>query len=275
MAIVVLAFAVILTFIYFKIRVHLDLRKVRKGLQSLDGLQSVLDAYRRGDYETGLAKVEGLKDGSSKTAEYLFFRGKMLYQLGKLKDAESSIREALSLEKDKRRMALSQEALGAVLVELERYNEAMECFEDSGRLWQDRGCAYRSMAEALLRRGGSSEEALARARQAANIDHSSQAMNAEIHNLNWSEALATLAWAVAEYSKDAAEVERLLAEALPLGGNESRPIRAQLYYQAGRAYSALGQAEKSARHFEQAVAIDPRGNYGRLARARALKTAVA
>jgi len=271
----VLLFGIVLACICLKIRVQLNRRRLRGGVQSLAGLQTVLDAYRRGDYEGGLAQTEGLKDGSTRTAEYCFFRGKMLYQLGRLKDAEASLREGLALENDKRRIALSQEALGSVLVELERYNEAIECFEVSGRLWADRGCAHQEIAEALLRRGGASAEALARARRAANIDHSSQAMNAEIHNLNWSEALATLAWAVAEHFKDAAEVERLLAEALPLCGNESRPIRAQLYYHAGRAYAALGQTETSTRQFEQAMAIDPHGNYGRLARAGASLTAVA
>lgn len=271
---VALVFGAFLLSVYFRTRFEANRRSLRRGPQSLDGLQKVLDAYRGGHYESGLALTEGLKDGAA-TTEYFLYRGKMLYQLGQLKEAEASLRESLSLERDKRRSSLVQEALGYVLVELERFNEAIDCFETSGQLWPDRGCAQRAIAEALLRRGGASAEALARARRGANIEDSTQATNAEIHNLNWSEALSTLAWAVAEHSKDTAEVERLLAEALPLCGNESRPIRAQLHYHAGRAYAALGLKEKSAWHFEQAAAIDPRGNYGRLARDKGLRTAVA
>jgi len=271
----VLLFGIIFACVLLNAGIRLSRRKSRRNFQSLDSLQSVLDAYRRGDYETGLLHTEALKVAGAPNAEYYFYRGKMLYQLGKYKEAESALSESIALEKDKRRMALTREILGSVLVEEERYNEAIECFEASVRLWPDRDCAHQGIAEALLRRGGAASEALARARRAANIDHSSQAMNAEIHNLNWSEALATLAWAVAEHSKDAAEVERLLAEALPLCGNESRPIRAQLHYHAGRAYSALGQMEMSARQFEQAAQIDPHGNYGRLARTRALHMQVA
>ena len=274
MFMVLLGFAALLLCFYFKMHVQSSRRQRREGRQSLDGLQKVLDAYRCGDYESGLVLVEGLKEGPA-NAEYCYFRGRMLYQLGQFKDAEGTLREALSLEKDKRRVALAQEALGGVLVELERYKEAIDCFETSAHLWSDRTCAHQAIAEALLRRGGASAEALAKARRGANIDHSTQSMSSEIHNLNWSEALATLAWAVAEHSEDASEVERLLAEALPLCGNESRPVRAQLYYHAGRAYAALGQREKSTRHFEQAAGIDPHGNYGRLARDRASLMAVA
>jgi hypothetical protein len=82
--------------------------------------------------------------------------------------------------------------------------------------------------------------------------------------------LATLAWAVAVQSADAAEVERQLQEAFPLVGAEYKPIRAHLHYLAGVAYSALGTTdarEKSARHFQQAAAGDPEGNFGRLAQA--------
>jgi hypothetical protein len=87
--------------------------------------------------------------------------------------------------------------------------------------------------------------------------------------------LATLAWAVAASSTVAAnsgaatEVESLLAESFGLCGTKTKPILAQIHYQAGKAHAALKMQEKAQEHFHQATEVDPKGIYGRLARAAA------
>jgi tetratricopeptide (TPR) repeat protein len=81
------------------------------------------------------------------------------------------------------------------------------------------------------------------------------------------EDLAMLAWAVAANSGAAAEVESLLAESFKLCGTKTKPILAQIHYQAGKAYEALKMPEKAREHFRQAAEVDPNGIYGRLARA--------
>jgi tetratricopeptide (TPR) repeat protein len=193
----------------------------------------------------------------------------MLYELGKLEEAEAHLRETLTLHlafnDDARRVALTNEAIGYTLMERGRYKEAIAYFDACTREWPDRGCAHRAVAEAWLRQGDG-VQGLSHARRAAEIDRAAKALNAEIHNLNLAEALATLAWAVAESSSDAAQVDRLVEEAVPLCGNRAKPILGQIHYHVGRAYAAVGLAERSTQHLEQAMAVDPRGNFGRLAR---------
>jgi tetratricopeptide (TPR) repeat protein len=267
-----LLFVAITAFIYYSIRGHRNRGKLGRAIDATKALDDMLESYRSGDFQSVLHKSEKLKNGSARTAAYCFFRGKALYQLGRFAEAEASLQEARSLEQDERRVALSTEALGYALLEQQRYADAIACFESCIRIWPDRGCGHRAVAEALLRQGKAADAAV-RARRAAAIDRNAQALSDEIHNLNLGEALATLAWAVAADSGDAPEVTRLVAEALPLCGDDNKPILGQLHYHAGRAFGALGVAERSAEHFEQAIAADPQGNYGRLARAAASSAA--
>jgi tetratricopeptide (TPR) repeat protein len=269
---ILILLAAILGFFYFLLRVWRNRRQAGGAADSLAALNAVLESYRRGDFEIGLGLVEGLKDGSSKTPQYCFFRGKMLYQLGRLAEAEACLTEGRGLENDQRRVALCSEALGYAVLEQLRYADAIVHFENCIRIWPDRGCGHRAVAETMLRQGNA-KDALVRARKAEEIDRAAQALTPEIHNLNLAEALATLAWAVAAGSGDRAEVDKLVAEALTLCTEDRKPVLAQLRYHAGRAYAALGMAEKSAEHFRHAVALDPQGNFGRLARAAAPSTA--
>ena len=78
------------------------------AIRTTKAINAVMAAYRGGDYRTALQRAESLKDGSSNTAEYCFFRGSMLHHLGKLDDAESNLREGLALETDPRQRALGR-----------------------------------------------------------------------------------------------------------------------------------------------------------------------
>lgn len=259
--------AAIVCLILYSRRIVFGRKRPTPELRSTSAVEAVVEAYRRGDYATALTEAEGLKDGTRKTPEYCFFRGKMLFELGQLSEAEASLRDALALERDERRMALSNEALGFALMEQERYDDAIDCFEGCIRVWPDRGCGHRAVAEAWLRAGGRTGEAVYRARRALEIQRKAPKLSDEIHNVKLSAALATLAWAVAADSADAAQVERLVEEAVPLLADEPKPMLAQVHFHAGWAYSILGEAEKSAYHFAQAMSVDPHGNFGRLARA--------
>ncbi|HET8549986.1 MAG TPA: tetratricopeptide repeat protein [Bryobacteraceae bacterium] len=230
-------------------------------------LRAVMSAHKRGDHATALRKADGLKRTPAEPAPYFFFRGASLYHLGRLDEAEKTLREGLSHEKDDHAAALVRETLGTTLLEEGRYDEARACFEDCARSMPNRGGGHRAVAELLLRKGACAEEALARARQAVDMDRSAPVWNHDVHRLNLSESLATLAWAVAALSGNAEEVERLLSEAFALCGTDVKPVLAQLHYHAGRAYSALGKPEKGSHHFVEAVRADPAGNFGRLARA--------
>ena len=116
-------------------------------------IEAVTASYRAGDYATALVRTEELKDGSEATAPYYFFRGSMLHYLGRFSEAETSLREGLFLEKEPRRMALALNTLASVLMDQERYAEAIEFFENASRAWPDRGSSRRGIAEVWLRQG--------------------------------------------------------------------------------------------------------------------------
>jgi tetratricopeptide (TPR) repeat protein len=232
------------------------------------------EAYRRGDYEGQLQAAEALKK-SVPPAAHLYFRSAAFFELGRLKEAEDCLTQSCAMEYNSYSMALYKDELGQVLTELGRYEEAITCFAGGIPHWPRRGGCYRGIAAALLRQGGHEAEALRWARLAAALDKIHEATRPGVHDLdsceartwNLGQSRAILAWAEAENSGDAEEVEWSLAKAFTLCPETAVPVGAQVRYHAGRAYSALGDAEESASQFERAASLDPHGNYGRLAKA--------
>jgi tetratricopeptide (TPR) repeat protein len=239
---------------------------IARGMRKVKAIEAVTDAYRAGEYAVSLQKTEALKDGFSKTAEYCFFRGTMLHHLGRLSEAEASLRAGLPLETNERQRALAYNTLASVLMDQERYPESIAFFENAGRAWPDRGSNQRGIAEVWLRQRRELSEALDHARRAVEIDRAATGMKKEALDQRLGEDLAVLAWAVAANSGDAHEVESLLTEAFALSGTKTKPILAQLHYYAGRAYAALKDTQNSQTHFRQAAEIDPQGIFGGFAR---------
>jgi len=242
---------------------------ISRGIRTMSATKGAMDAFRIGDYATALLKAEALNQGSTRTPEYCFVRGSMLHQLGNFREAEAILREGLPLEKDLHSKALVCDVLGSVLMDDERFDDAVASFEDSIRAWPNRGAGARGMAEVLLRQGRELPDALSWARGALEIDRSVSGLTREIRNLRLAMGKAILAWALAANSAEISEIEPLVAEAISLCGDRTKPYLAQVHYHAGRAYLALKIPEKSAYHFRQATEIDPQGIFGRLARAMA------
>ncbi len=232
-----------------------------KAKRRLKGVQ----AYRAGDYAAGLQATERLKDGTTATGEYCMFRGYMLHQLGRFNEAEASFRQALPLRSDPRLRALSLNSLATVLMDQERFTEAIAFFENASQVWPDRGASLRGIAEVWLRQGREPAEALGCARQAVAIDRHATGMSKEVLSHRLGQDLAVLAWALAVNSKSSTEVEAALSEAFQLCGNSDVPISAQIHYHAGRAHVSLTNIDKSKEHFRQAAQIDPNGRFGRRA----------
>jgi tetratricopeptide (TPR) repeat protein len=252
-------------------------------------MDDVLAAYRRGDYQLALQSSEGLKRARKNTRQYCFYRGSMLLQLGNLDEAERWLRQSLVLstkdemsasskthrEAARKHTALASSTLGQLLLEKSHYDDAMRCFESSLKNSPGRGLAQRDLAEAWLRRGNRPAEALKWARLAVEQDRNAPLKSEEADNINLSEDLATLAWAVAAASPEPdsarAEVDRLIGEAVPMilsarDGARAVPPTALVHYQAGLAYAALGDKEQSERYLAEAGRIDPTGRWGRAAR---------
>jgi tetratricopeptide (TPR) repeat protein len=223
----------------------------------------MLDAYRQGDYEAALREVEGLQEVP---ASYHFFRGGFLMQLARFDEAETALKNSLKLKADPKLSAIGWSTLGELRLQQRCYDEGIEFFSTSLKDWPEWASGHRHMAEAWLWKGNAGE-ALKWASKAVEMERSApppQEANArENYDYSLSEELATLAWAVAEASKDRGEVEQLVGEAVPLVGKRAAVPAAQVRYLSGRAYAALGESAKSKELFEEAASIDPHGMWGR------------
>ena len=254
----------LLLLLYFLLGGRKGVVALTRALLISNVMKAVMSAYRAGDYEAALEKTEKLKEGAKKTPEYCCVRGEMLHHAGRLDEAEASLREALPLHDDSRERALVDDMLASVLMDQERYSEAIAFYESAGRAWPDRGSNQRGIAEAWLRQGRELKEAADCASQAVEIDRRATGMPKEALDMRLGEDLAVLAWAVAANSGDVGEVDKLITEACQLCGTRTKPILSQIHYHAGQAYEALNDLEKARDHFRQAREIDPKGIFARL-----------
>jgi tetratricopeptide (TPR) repeat protein len=260
---------------------------IRKERRRAAPFKAFLAAYRKGDYATALKTTEQIQE-TGNIRSYLNLRGGVLMQLGQLDEAERLLTQAVAmaplsesrvqgrgirggiaaLGKEIRLSALHRSCLGALYIERGRYKEAMECFEASLRDWPGHGPFHARMAEVCLRRGDAPAEALKWATLAVEEDRTGKAVSQETHGMNLSESLGTLAWATAVASKDRAQVDRVVDEAIKLAARCSVPTSAQVHFESGLAYTALDDRERGRQYWEEAARIDPQGRWGRAARAK-------
>lgn len=190
----------------------------------------------------------------------------MLRYLGRPKEAEASLREGLFLEKQPRQRALAFNTLASVLMDLERYAEAVEFYENASRAWPDRGSSHRGIAEVFLRQGREFQEALARAQRAVAIDKRATGLPKEALRHRLGEDLAVLAWALSVSGAGLGTIEFVSGESVRLCADGAKAILAEAHYHIGQAYLALHKSDEGREHFRSASEIDPKGIFGAMAR---------
>ena len=226
---------------------------------------SVLTAYREGNYQLALKKCDAL---GKNTPRYFHFKGMLLHKVDRLEESEKMLRQGVAIEcKDQKALSLIHEALGTTLVDLGRLNEAIVSFEQSLRKGPERSARHRAIAGAWLTAGGEPAKALANAQVAARIAYSDSVADPDPEKMDLCEAVSTLAWAVAVNTKDEWEIGKLDRETSALCNAKNKPATALMHYCMGRAYSELGKTKPVSEHFTKAAAAEPQGNYGRLATA--------
>jgi tetratricopeptide (TPR) repeat protein len=240
-----------------------SMSKLRQSSDKLAAHNRMMDAYRRGDYESALKELESAKHNDN---SYEFFRGSILMELGELEEAEKLLRKNALLEKRDHQSSIAYSSLGEVMQEQERFDEAMDCFQASLRHMPDRGSAHRNIAEVLLVQKKNRDEALMWAKTAVEKERASAPRSEEVKTVNLSENLAALAWATAATSHDRQAVNQLLAEAIAMVENGAVSVAARVHYSAGRAYAELGELSESVAKWEKASTLDPKGRWGRAAR---------
>ncbi len=244
-------------------------------MRLLEALFNILKAYFR--YRGFVKQVStrgprGMMWDSFETGDYqmafqmdanLFLRGTSLMQMGVFDEAEKRMCKCVDTAPNPKLGAVANIGLGEVYLHQERYEPAQQCFQHATILWPERGSTNREFAEVWLRRGDGPEEALRRARLAVDLERAGPGLSPETKDANLSVNLATLAWAEAVNSHDAAAVEKLCAEAVSLYAKTPVSYKAQVHCHCGLAYSALGDAVKGGEHFEEAVRVDPKGIWAR------------
>ncbi len=244
---------------------------VRRRRRFLRLLREQLAAHRSGDYEAQLKIIEGFRVNGSEPANYLFFKGSALRELGRLEEAKEALRCSLALETNPALRVLCRSQIGRALMEQERWEDAAACFRDCVAQSPKRGGGQRALAELLLRRGREPHAALDAARVAVALDRAQEVhrrwLSQELHDYNLAESLAVFAWALAANHGAPADVQSSLAEAFALCGETNHPTLAGLHFFAAHACALLGDPAAATRHFQAAVETDPHGNYGRLSQA--------
>ncbi len=229
-------------------------RKAKKNLESCQrarDLDPESAAYRVGDYE----KAKSL-------ASDPFMQAEMLIQLDRAAEAEQILRQMAKTEQNPKLLVLIHSQLGQLLMRQKRYDQAMECFQTALPNWPERGSSYRNIAEWWLRRGESPAEALRWARMAVEKEQSSPGLSDDSKGICLGEDLATLAWAVAVKSHDAAEVERL-SEQVAFPATTPVSAQAMSFCMFGYAWTELGDPTRAAVYFDLAAKRDPKGVWGR------------
>jgi len=244
------------------------MRSLRSALGKNALIDSVLIPFRAGDYESALQAAEAINTADGESHEYCFYRGTILMYLSRFEESEKWLRKLTAIrQSDNKLSAIGWSTFGALFLAQRRLDEAMECFRKAYNIWPERGSADRDIAEVWLCRGDSPSEALKHATLAVEKDRTRDHGSKEVHDLNLSENLATLAWATAVVSHDQEQVDRLVSEAADLVRGGSVQTVAQVHYHCGQAYAALNNFLKSEQHFEEASRVDPNGLWGRTARA--------
>jgi tetratricopeptide (TPR) repeat protein len=240
------------------IQTYLRYRKTMKAIRTGKGAarseDAMMTAYRKGDYQ-----------GAALCAVDPFFHGYLFMQMGQFGAAHPPLEHAVRSANDPRLRAIANNVLGQLYLEEQKLDQAEQCFTTAQESWPERGAADRCMAELLLRRGGDSAEALRLARRGLAKELAFPPMSTEARNSSLCEQIGIAAWAVAVESQDAAEVDRLEAEAARYSDGNPASTMGEMHLHFGHAYAALGNTAESVRHYEEAVRIDPNGLAGRAA----------
>jgi len=189
----------------------------------------------------------------------------MLLQLGRFQEAEQHFQIVVKTQQRPKLAALANSEFGHLLLEQQRYEQAFEAFQSTQRLWPERPSNHRNFAELWLRQGENLPEALREARLAVEKERADAGVSPETKRINLGEDLATLAWAVAVVSGDAAEVEQLMTEAIELSVASPVSSIAQVYYQCALASRAIHDEQRAEQYLQKAAAADRNGIWGRTA----------
>jgi tetratricopeptide (TPR) repeat protein len=197
-----------------------------------------------------------------KTGAAPFVRGEILLTAGRYPEAEAVLHGGLSGAQTPVDGFMTLEALGNVLMDTGRYEEAERCFESVRDLRPGRSVARRAMAELLLRQGKEPERALELAGRALAVYRGSLLERLTCPE-RLGETLAVHAWALALHGSTSEAIEQI-EQALQGRVRKNRPAFAHVRFLAGMTMKSLGRSTEAAEHFRGGRETDPTGRWGTL-----------
>jgi hypothetical protein len=225
----------------------------------------VRQALANADYQEALRRAKHLVVKVPNAVVMRFNVGTAQSFAGQYVDAEATYRAILqdTLVNDRYLLfsALVMTNLGYVFLHQARYPEASRAFEGALKLDPKAGHAVAGSAEVYLFQRIQTQKALD---IIINYLHKVLVGGRVSDRTVWGDVLGDEAWAFAMLGKQR-EAEASLADAFQRMDHSFKPGMAGLHYRAGQVYKRTKRA-KAIKEFERAVALDPIGTWGRLAR---------
>jgi len=222
-------------------------------------------AVGRGDYEGALRIIRWFYFYHPGGGFPLRLRGFVLLVAGRYREAEDTLRRAVSLLRSGQDHAFALQHLGHALSELGREDEAMRSFEAALHALPGSRLPYCGMAEQLLRQAKDPARALTyieRIVDTSGVPLSLRPLNRRILDDYW----GLKAWALAELGRSG-EVAAAIENALKATPRKSVIALAATWYRAGMALQTIGDQAAANDYFRRARNADPHGRWGGLAAA--------
>ncbi len=214
--------------------------------------------FQKAKYDIALKRS---KSASKMGSMYAILESDILFQMRRYTEADKVLRKQVETGHIFATQYESMNLLGLVQMELGDFDEAHRILEGAIQMKPERGEAYDSLAEVILRQNGNMQYALSLAEKAIALKKSSlfarllQDQHAlAIHYANHAWILALLH----RYE----EAEESLRKTNKYLHTAHRPARADCYFRMGMANQVMGNLADASQYFQQAIELS---NNGRVA----------
>jgi len=220
----------------------------------MQNVESVMEAYRRADYQTALERIGKMDPSFHDRHSRYRLRALIYYRKREFDQAELQLRKGLLEQWNCRKASRLLSLLASVLIEKGQFSEANLALDGAVELDKLNGSVDRIRALVLLRQGIEPERALQYSQTALVASEDEKAA-----------ALAVRAWALAENGRQM-EARTAIDHALGLPSARFKPEAAEVCYYAGRATFHNGNPIIAERYFLGSIDAEPDGVFGALAR---------
>lgn len=231
-------------------------------------------ALWQADYNTAIAAAHQIVN-TQFNPEIVFSLGNIYMMAGKMNKGGALLRVGIldlkaRIKEDPKQkgphetsMAMHMTGLAAGLMGHSRFEEATGLLQKAAELIPTTPWVQLNIAEVWLEQGKPIDEIIAQLDLADRLRQDAR----HVATGSRSTFYALRAWAVA-LKGEAQTADKLIHQAFKVAERKQIPLMSPLWYFVGCTHLALNRLEQAGEAFSQVIAIDPRGLYNRLARAK-------